>query len=48
MTIRATLLSVAALVGISFWGLAVYTEGAVAGNVPLDGYGVSSQSVIDY
>ena len=46
MTIRATLLSLAALAGICLWGLAVYSEGAVAGNVPLDGYGVSNSVTV--
>ncbi len=47
MTIRATLLSLAALAGICLWGLAVYSEGAIAGNVPVDGYGVSSGLSVD-
>lgn len=42
---RAAFLATAALVAITFWGMAVYTDGAVAGNVPVDGYGVSLQAV---
>lgn len=38
---RTALLSAAAMLGIMFWGLSVYTEGAIAGNVPTDGYGIS-------
>ena len=42
MPVRATFLSLATLFGIMLWGLAVYSDGAIAGNVPLDGYGVSA------
>ena len=45
MTLRATLLSLATLFGITLWGMAVYSDGAVAGNAPLDGYGVSAISI---
>ncbi|MEO1700993.1 MAG: hypothetical protein AAFR71_02995 [Pseudomonadota bacterium] len=38
---RAALLAIGTLIGISLWGMAVYTDGAVASNAPLDGYGVS-------
>lgn len=38
---RTALLSAAAMLAIMFWGLSVYTEGAIAGNVPADGYGIS-------
>lgn len=41
MSMRATLLTLAMMLATSLWGLAVYTEGAMAGNVPVDGYGVS-------
>ena len=44
MPMRAALLSLVTLFGIALWGLAVYSEGAIAGNVPLDGYGVSAVS----
>ena len=47
MTLRATLLSLATLFGISLWGLAVYTDGAVAGGTPVDGYGVSALPLND-
>ena len=47
MNLRAALLSVATLVGISLWGLAVYTEGVAAGHVPHDGYGVSISPIIE-
>lgn len=47
MNLRAALLSVATLVGISLWGLAVYTEGVAAGHVPHDGYGVSISPVVE-
>jgi hypothetical protein len=42
---RTVLLSAAALFGIALWAMAVYSDGAMAGNVPVDGYGVSSVSV---
>lgn len=42
MTLRAMLLSIATIFGISLWGIAVYSDGAVAGNAPVDGYGVSA------
>ncbi|MEM1377185.1 MAG: hypothetical protein AAGG69_07320 [Pseudomonadota bacterium] len=42
---RATLLTLGTLVAISFWGAAVYSGGAVASNVPSDGYGVSEATV---
>lgn len=42
MSIRAAFLSAATLLAISFWGLAVYTDGAMAGKVPSDGYGISA------
>ena len=38
---RTVILTVGALLGITLWGMAVYTDGANAGNVPADGYGVS-------
>ena len=38
---RVALLTLGMLVSITFWGLAVYTDGAVASNAPVDGYGVS-------
>lgn len=41
MSVRAVVLSAGMLLAISFWGLAVYTEGAIAGKVPDDGYGIS-------
>lgn len=41
MPMRAMFLSIVTLLGITLWGLAVYSEGAIAGNVPSDGYGVS-------
>lgn len=42
MSVRTVFLSAATLFGISFWGLAVYTDGAMAGKVPSDGYGISA------
>ncbi|HMQ58704.1 MAG TPA: hypothetical protein PKE65_09155 [Rhizobiaceae bacterium] len=39
---RATLLSTAMVLGILFWGMAVYSDDAIAGKVPSDGYGVSA------
>ena len=42
MALRATLLSAATIFGISLWGMAVYSDGAIAGNAPVDGYGVSA------
>jgi hypothetical protein len=42
MTVRTAFLSAAMLLAISFWGLAVYTEGAFAGKVSEDGYGISA------
>ena len=47
MNLRAALLSVATLVGISLWGLAVYTEGVAAGHVAHDGYGVSISPITE-
>ena len=41
MSIRAAMLTLAMMMATSLWGLAVYTDGALAGNVPADGYGVS-------
>ncbi len=41
MSTRAVLLTFAMIAATSLWGLAVYTDGAMAGNVPVDGYGVS-------
>jgi hypothetical protein len=41
ITMRTALLTTAALTAIALWGLAVYTDGAIAGHVPVDGYGVS-------
>lgn len=38
---RTVILTAGALFGIALWGMAVYTGGANAGNVPVDGYGVS-------
>ncbi|MEO1746546.1 MAG: hypothetical protein AAFR13_08455 [Pseudomonadota bacterium] len=38
---RAALLTLGTLVAITLWGLAVYSDGAVAGHAPADGYGVS-------
>ena len=45
MSMRAVLLSLATLFGISLWGLAVYSAGAVTGTVAYDGYGVSSSPI---
>lgn len=42
MPVRAVFLSAATLIAISFWALAVYTEGAMAGKAPADGYGISA------
>jgi len=42
MSVRAAVLSAGMLLAISFWGLAVYTDGAMAGKVPTDGYGISA------
>lgn len=42
MHARAAFLSAATLLAISFFGLAVYTEGAQAGRTAIDGYGVSA------
>ena len=42
MALRTAFLSAATLVAISFWGLAVYSDGALAGKAPVDGYGVSA------
>jgi hypothetical protein len=42
MSVRAAVLSAGMLLAISFWGLAVYTDGAMAGKVPADGYGISA------
>lgn len=42
---RTAFLTAAAMLGIAFWGLSVYTEGAVAGNVPVDGYGISAVQI---
>ena len=46
MTVRAAVLSAGMLLAISFWGLAVYTEGAMAGKVPSDGYGISAGDLV--
>ncbi|WP_223476294.1 hypothetical protein [Oricola indica] len=46
MSVRAAFLSAATLLAISFWGLAVYTDGALAGKVPSDGYGVSMGELV--
>ncbi|MCI5078471.1 hypothetical protein [Oricola sp.] len=48
MSIRAAFLSAATLLAISFWGLAVYTDGAMAGKVPSDGYGVSASDFASF
>jgi len=45
MPVRAAVLSAGMLLAISFWGLAVYTEGAMAGKVPSDGYGISASEL---
>jgi hypothetical protein len=45
MTVRAAVLSAGMLLAISFWGLAVYTDGAMAGKVPSDGYGISADGI---
>jgi hypothetical protein len=42
MSVRTIFLSVGMVFAISFWGLAVYSEGALAGKVPADGYGISA------
>ena len=42
MTMRAALLSLATLLGITLWGLGIYTGSSLAGNVAADGYGVSA------
>jgi hypothetical protein len=42
MSLRTAFLSTATLVAISFWGLAVYSDGALAGKAPVDGYGISA------
>jgi len=42
MPVRATLLSLATLFGITLWGMAVYSETSLAGGVAADGYGVSA------
>ncbi|MEQ8730941.1 hypothetical protein [Roseitalea porphyridii] len=39
---RATLLSLATLLGITLWGLGIYSGTSLAGNVATDGYGVSA------
>lgn len=44
MPVRATLLSLATLFGITLWGMAVYSETSLAGGVAADGYGVSAIS----
>ena len=41
MSARALLLTFSSLLAIAFWGLAVYSDGALAGKVPADGYGIS-------
>lgn len=46
MSIRAAVMSAGLLLAISFWGLAVYTDGAMAGKGPGDGYGISAASVV--
>lgn len=45
MSVRAAVLSAGMLIAISFWGLAVYTDGAMAGKVPVDGYGISVSKI---
>ena len=42
MHVRAAFLSAATLLAISFFGLAVYTEGAQAGRTAIDGYGITA------
>ena len=46
MSIRAAVMSAGLLLAISFWGLAVYTDGAMAGKGPGDGYGISAAAVV--
>lgn len=46
MSVRTMFLSAITLLSISLWGLAVYTEGAAAGKVPADGYGISAISTV--
>ncbi|MEO0543612.1 MAG: hypothetical protein AAFY99_07320 [Pseudomonadota bacterium] len=41
VVMRAALLTFGTLIAISLWGMAVYTDGAVASHTPVDGYGVS-------
>lgn len=41
---RTAFLLIAAIFAIALLGMSVYTEGAIAGNVPTDGYGVSAQA----
>ena len=42
MSARAVFLTMSSLLAIAFWGLAVYSDGALAGKVPADGYGISA------
>jgi hypothetical protein len=42
MPVRATLLSLATLFGITLWGMAVYSDASLASGVAADGYGVST------
>ena len=42
MHVRTAFLSAATLLAISFFGLAVYTDGAQAGRTAVDGYGISA------
>lgn len=46
MHLRATFLSAATVLAIALWGMAVYTDGAISGQVPADGYGVSTASAV--
>lgn len=46
MTLRATLLSLATLLGITLWGLGIYSGSSLAGDVASDGYGVSSAAQV--
>lgn len=41
MTLRTTLLSLVTLIGITFWGVGVYSGSSLGNHVAVDGYGVS-------
>jgi len=40
--VKAALLSLAMLAGITLWGLGIYAADASSGHVVVDGYGVTS------